>query len=113
MPRQTGLDHPTRIGIQTADGFNYAISVGGKTNDHYFMTVTVSAMLATTNAPDESRKLADKLAQESKLNPWTYLVPNWTLEPLLKTRTQLLVAKLAETETNSPATHAPAAPVSR
>ena len=111
-PQLAGLDHPTRIGIETADGFNYAINVGGKTNDHYFMTVTVSAMLAKTNTPDEGRKLADKLAQESKFNQWTYLVPNWTLEPLLKTRAQLLAVKPAETETNSPATNAPAAPVS-
>ena len=83
-PQLTGLDHPTRIGIKTADGFNYAINVGAKTNDNYFMTVAVSATLAKTNSPDESKKLADKLAQESKLNQWTYLVPNWTLEPLLK-----------------------------
>jgi len=112
-PIQTGLNHPTRIGIKTADGFDYAINVGAKTNDNYFMTVVVSAMLSKTNAPDESKKLADKLAQESQLNPWTYLVPNWTLEPMLKKRTQLLEAKPVETETNSPATNAPAVPASR
>ena len=112
-PHRTGLDHPARIGIKTADGFNYAINVGGKTNDNYFMTVAVSATLAKTNAPDESKKLADKLAQEGKLNQWTYLVPNWTLDPLLKTRTQLLVVKPAETESNAPAANAPTAPVSR
>jgi hypothetical protein len=112
-PRSAGLDHSIRIEIKTADGFNYVISVGGKTNDNYFMTVAVSATLSKTNTPDESKKLADKLAQESKLNPWTYLVPNWTLEPLLKTRTQLLVARPAETETNSPATNAPVPPVSQ
>jgi hypothetical protein len=111
-PKQTGLDHATRIGIKTAEGFDYAISVGGKTNDDYFMTVAVSATLAKTNAPDENRKLADKLAQESKLNAWTYLVPEWTLEPMLKKRTQLLVVKSAETETNSPTTNSPATPAS-
>lgn len=112
-PQLTGLDHPNRIGIKTADGFDYAINVGAKTNDNYFMTVAVSATLAKTNSPDEGKKLADKLAQESRLNQWTYLVPNWTLEPLLKKRTQLLVVKTAETETNTPATNAPAAPVPR
>ena len=112
-PQQTGLDHPTRIGIKTADGFSYAINVGCRTNDNYFMTVAVSATFSKTNAPDESQKLADKLAQECKLNPWTYLVPNWTLEPLLKTRAQLLVVKPAEIETNPPATNAPVAPVSK
>jgi len=112
-PQQTGLGHATRIGIKTSEGFDYAINVGSETNENYFMTVAVSATLAKTNAPDESKKLADRLAQESKLKQWTYLVPNWTLEPLLKTRAQLLVVKPAETETNSPATNAPAAPVSR
>jgi len=107
-PQQTGLDHPARIGIKTADGFNYTIKVGSKTNDNYFMTVAVSGTFSKTNAPDESKKLADKLAQECKLNQWTYRVPNWTLEPLLKSRTQLLVAKPAETETNTPV-----APVSK
>ena len=111
--QRTGLAHPTAIGIKTADGFSYAISVGAKTNDSYFLTVSVSAALAKTNAPDESKRLADKLAQESKLNGWTYLVPEWTLEPMLKKRTQLLVVKSVETETNSPATNALAGPASR
>jgi hypothetical protein len=102
-PAQTGLDRPTRIGIQTADGFDYAIAVGAKTNDNYFLTVAVTATLTKTNSPEASQKLA----QESKLSQWTYLAPNWTLDPLLKTRSQLLV-KPAETETNSPATNAPA-----
>ncbi len=111
-PPQTGLDRPTRIGIKTADGFNYAINVGDKTNDNYFMTVAVAATFSKTNAPAESKKLADELAQESQLNQWTYLVPNWTLEPLLKTRAQLLAARPAETETNAPAANAPASSVS-
>ena len=112
-PIQTGLIQPTRIGIKTMNGFDYAINVGAKTNDNYFMTVVVSATLSKTNAPDESKKLADKLAQESQLNQWTYLVPEWTLEPMLKKRTQLLVAKPVETETNSPATNAPVPPASK
>ncbi|MGD0745638.1 MAG: DUF4340 domain-containing protein [Verrucomicrobiota bacterium] len=107
-PQSPELDHPTRIGINTADGFTYAINVGGRTNDNYIMTIAVSATLAKTNAPDAGKSLADKLAQESKLAQWIYLVPNWTLDPLLKTRTQLLAARPAETETN-----APVAPASR
>jgi hypothetical protein len=100
-PAETGLDRPTRIGIKTADGFNYAIAVGAKTNDNYFLTVAVGATLTKTNS-------ADKLGQESKLNQWTYLAPNWTMDPLLKTRSQFLV-KPAVMETNAPATNAPPA----
>jgi len=107
-PERSGLAHPVRVGITTSDGFSYAIAVGNKANDNYFMTVAVSASLSKTNAPDQDKRLADKFAQESKLNPWTYLVPNWALDPILKTRTQLLVIKSSGTETNSPATNAPA-----
>ncbi|MDE3068313.1 MAG: hypothetical protein KGJ60_12270, partial [Verrucomicrobiota bacterium] len=47
------------------------------------------------------KKLQDQLTQESAFSNWVYLVPNWTLDPLLKKRAQLLVAKPAATETNA------------
>ena len=49
------------------------------------------------------KKLQGKLAQESALNKWVYLVPTWSVNPLLKIRSQLLVPKPAVTETNTPA----------
>lgn len=112
-PERTGLNHPTRVEIKTFDGFDYALNVGAKTNDNYFLGVNVSAAFAKTNSPDESKRLADKLAQESALNRWTYLVPTWTLDPLLKNRSQLLVAQPATVETNSPATNLPASSQTR
>ena len=112
-PEQTGLDKPTQVGIRTFDGFDYAIRVGDKTNDDYFMTVDVSAAFTKTNAATAGKELADKLAQESAFNHWTYLVPSWTLDPLLKKRSQLLMVKPAATETNSPSTSAPGSSTSR
>jgi hypothetical protein len=52
------------------------------------------------------KKLQDKLAQESAFTNWVYLIPNWSLESLLKERSQLLVAKPAVTETNKPSASA-------
>jgi len=126
-PRQTGLDKPTHIEIKTFDGFDYAVKVGHETNDNYYLAVHTSATLprepgpvkgerpAQPAASDKTfqadlKKLQDKLARESTFNQWVYLVPTWSVNPLLKTREQLLVPKPAKTQTNtSAAVHLPTA----
>jgi len=45
---------------------------------------------------EQQAKLAEKLKQEKNFEKWTYLVSTWTLEPLLKDRSQLLVEKKPE-----------------
>jgi Domain of unknown function (DUF4340) len=107
-PAQTGLDRPTRVEIKTFDGFDYAMNVGKQTNDNYYFTVNVSAKLATKRTPGKKekpaekakldqafqanlKKLQTKLARESALSNWVYEVPGWSLNPLLKKRSQLLV----------------------
>jgi len=119
-PQQTGLDKPMRVEIKTFDGFDYLLQVGHETNDNYFVTVHTSATLPKEPAPAKNekpeaqaaldktfqsnlKKLQDKLARESAFNKWVYCVPAWSVNPLLKTREQLLVAKPATTETNAPA----------
>ncbi|HKW30175.1 MAG TPA: DUF4340 domain-containing protein [Verrucomicrobiae bacterium] len=119
-PQQTGLSEPTRVEIKTFDGFDYAVNVGQKTNDNYYLTVHTSATLPGKPVPvkgekpeqqaaaDKSfqanlKKLQDKLARESAFNQWVYSVPTWTVDPLLKTRAQLLVPKPVVTQTNTPA----------
>ena len=37
------------------------------------------------------------MADESALAKWTYLLPNWTMESLLKKRSELLESKKEET----------------
>ena len=125
-PQQTGLDKPTDVEIKTFDGFDYSLKIGRKTNDNYYLTVHTSATLpkepaaikgakpgkqaaAGTAFQDNLRKLKDKLARESAFDKWVYCVPSWTITPLLKTRSQLLVAPPVAS-TNAPAAiHLPSA----
>ena len=123
-PKHTGLDNPTDVEIKTLDGFDYLLKIGLKTNDGYFLAVHTSATLPKEAAPtigekpaqqaaadkafkDNLKKLQDKLARESAFNKWVYSVPAWSLEPLLKNRSQLLVPPPAASDTNTPAANPP------
>lgn len=123
-PEQAGLDKPTVIKISTFDGFDYTVNVGAKTNDNFLLTVAVTANLAkerpavADEKPEDKAKadkeFADKLkAQQEKLatetafGKWTFQVASWTVEPLLKKRSELLEDKPAAPETGS-STNAPA-----
>ena len=78
------------VNVETFAGVNYAAKIWPAKDDNYLMTVSVSA-------PGESAKGgkpeadAGALAQGKQLANWTYEVPGYTVEPLLKTRAQLLV----------------------
>lgn len=110
-----GTNKPTVVKIQTFDGFNYDITLGAKTNDDYLTTLTVAGQfpkareLGKGEKPedrakldkefaDAQQKLAEKLKQEQGYEHWTYLVPSWVVDPLLKNRVDLLAEKK---ETNS------------
>lgn len=112
-PEQTGLDKPTRVNVKTFDGFDYSMNVGSQTNDNYYFTVDVSANLPKEPAPEKNAstnnvaaaksaetaldQLKSKLKQESALDHHIYLVPAWSLNPLLKKRSELLFAPTTET----------------
>jgi hypothetical protein len=119
-PEQLGLDKPAVITIDTFDNFTYTLKVGQKTNEIYPLTVTVSAQLAQARAPgkdekpedkdkldkefkEKQKKIEDKLAEEKRLEKWTYLVSNWPLEPVMKDRSQLLAEKKEEKKEESAA----------
>ncbi|HEY5914383.1 MAG TPA: DUF4340 domain-containing protein [Verrucomicrobiae bacterium] len=112
-PEQLGLDKPTVVTLDTFDNFTYVLKVGQKTNDNYPLAFTVAAQLQKERTPgkdekpedkdkldkefkEKQKKLEEKLAQEKNYEKWTYLVSSWSLEPLLKERTQLLVEKKEE-----------------
>lgn len=114
-PEEIGLDKPTSIALETFDGFNYTVKVGAKTNDNYFLTVAVAANLPKERVagkdekpedkakldkefPEKQKRLEEKLAQEKAFEKWTYLVASWTLDSLLKERTQLFVERKDETK---------------
>jgi hypothetical protein len=124
-PAQTGLDRPTTIKIGTSDGFAYRISIGAKTNDTYFMTVGVNGDLpkervaAKDEKPEDKakldkefadrlKKLEAKLTQEKNFEKWTCLVSSWTIEPLLKKRSELMEEKKDEKTSGQPPARAEA-----
>lgn len=113
---EAGTNKPTVVKIQTFDGFNYTITLGGKTNDDYLTTVTVTGQFPKARAPgkdekpadkanldkefaDAQQKLADKLKQEQGYENWTYSVPSWVVDPVLKNRPELLAEKKEEPKT--------------
>lgn len=107
------LENPTTITLETFDHFTYTLKTGTKTGDNIPMTLTVTADLPKERTPakdekpedkakldkefaDQQKKLQEKLTAESKLTKWTYLVSSWTLDALLKERSQLLAEKKEE-----------------
>jgi len=125
-PAQTGLDKPTVVAIETFDGFDYTIKVGAKTNDAYFVTMSLTATLAKERTPgkdekpedkarldkefaDSQKKLNEKLATEKTYEPWTYLVAGWTVDSVLKERSQLLIEKKEEPKADDAKPEAPPA----
>ncbi len=116
-----GTNQPIAVTIETFDNFRYAVKVGSKTNEDYWLTVVVTAQIPKERMPgkdekpedkakldkefkDQQQKLEDKLKQEQRYGNWTYLVSGWTIDSLLKERAQLLAEKKEEpkAEGNSP-----------
>jgi hypothetical protein len=108
-PEQTGLDKPTVAKIETFDGFRYDVKIGKKLEDKedHYMQIAVNANFQKERTPGKDEKpedkekldkeFKDKLAkQEEKLKnekafeQWVYVVPKYTLDPLLKGRQELL-----------------------
>ncbi len=123
-PEQAGLDKPTVIKISTFDGFDYTVNVGAKTNENYLLTVAVTGNFpkerpagadekpedkakADKEFADKLKAQQEKLATEAAFGKWTFQVASWTVEPLLKKRSELLEDKPAPTESETP-TNTPA-----
>ena len=112
-PEELGLDKPTTVTLDTFDNFSYTFKVGQKTNDNLPLIVSVAADLPKERTPgkdektedkekldkefkEKQKKLEEKLAQEKPFEKWTYLVSSWTLDSLLKERSQLMAEKKEE-----------------
>ena len=112
-PEQTGLDKPTVVTLDTFDNFTYTLKVGQKTNDNFPIALTVAAQLPKERAAgkdekpedktrldkefrDKQKKLEEKLTQEKAFEKWIYLVSSWTLDSVLKERSQLMAEKKEE-----------------
>jgi hypothetical protein len=123
-PEEAGLDKPATVTINTFDDFTYVVKIGKLTNEAYPLQFTVTANLAKERTPAKDEKaedktrldeefkakikrLEEKLAAEKKLEPRTYLVEKFSVDPLLKDRGALLAEKKPETPAPQ---RAPAAP---
>lgn len=124
-----GADHPslaagkaTIIKLETFDGFTYMLQVGEQSGEERLLSFTVSADLrkertagADEKIEDKARldkefaeaqkKLGDKLAAEKTLEKWSYQVSNYTLDSLLKHRSELLPSKTEEHEPHAGSTN--------
>ena len=125
LPEQTGLAKPTVLTIETFNGLTYTVNVGAQTNSDMFVSLALTASLtkervsAADEKPEDKAKLdqafaeslkqlESKVADETAYTKWTYLVPSWTLEQVIKKRAELLETKPSETAPDSaPAVSSP------
>jgi hypothetical protein len=117
---EAGLNEPFRVRLKTFDGFKYDWAIGKSGPDKTrYVKFEVSAELNPTRTPEPNespedkkkkdqefdKKVADlrqRLESEKKLEQWVYLVPDWSLDQLLKRRDEVL-AKPSPTAASSPA----------
>ena len=116
------------ITVGTFENFTYTVNVGTKTNDNFPMTVTVAAELPKERTPgkdekkedkekldkefaDKHKKDEEKLAQEKQYEKWTYLVSSWSVDSLLKNRSELMAEKKTDSTNQPPASASSPGPV--
>jgi hypothetical protein len=112
-PEEHGLDKPTLVTIVTFDNLIYTIKIGAKSGEEYPVTIMASAnfpkdrMVGKDEKPDEKatadkgwqeqlKRWQDKLKHEKTFESWTYLMPVWNVDPVLKERKDLLTEKKDE-----------------
>lgn len=114
-PETTGLDKPTVATIETFDGFTYTIKTGKipASEENYALQMNVTGNFPKERTPgkdekaedkpkldkeftDKQKPLQEKLKNEKQFEKWTYVVPKWTIENLLKDRKDFLAEKKDE-----------------
>ena len=105
--------------VKTFDGFTYVADIRPKQGDNYPVSLNISASLPAARFTTQEEKPGDKakldqafkaehdrltakLAREQSYEKWIYSLPAYSLDELLKTRSQLL------TEEKKPAPAEPA-----
>jgi hypothetical protein len=109
-PADYGLDKPTVVIVRTFDDFIYTVDVGKRVGDDYPLKLVVTADFPKTRTPskdekpedtlkankawsDRQKQLDDQLKQAQTYGAWTYLLPGYSVEPLLKERKDLVAEK--------------------
>ena len=120
-PEVTGLDKPAVTAtIETFDGYTYTAKVGNKNGDeNYFFQIAVAGNFPKERTPGKDEKPEDKerldkefqaalKTKEDKVKAdqtyvkWTYIVSKWTVDPLLKVRSDLLKQEEPKKEESNP-----------
>jgi len=119
-----GLDKPATLVLETFDGFTYTAKSGTASGDNYPFQISVAANFPKARTPgkeekpedkdkldkefaEAQKKLAEKFAADQKYAKWTYLVSKYTLDSVLKSRTDLMVEKKEEPKPDAPKPDAP------
>jgi len=111
-PDKTGMDHPKVFVATDFDGFQYTLKIGKKTeDDKYYMAVDVAYVGPRKRTPDKDekpedakkkdeefkKKLDEKLKkaeeQHERFKNWVYIVSKYTVEDVLKERSDLIKKK--------------------
>jgi hypothetical protein len=123
------LKDAVKAKIVTFDGFSYDVQVAKQSkdgSDKFYMSVSVTADLPKGRTPvkdekEEDKKKADeafsadkktkedKLAKEQKYAGWVYEVSEYTVNNLLKKRSEIVKLEVPKAETPPPAGTPPAA----
>jgi hypothetical protein len=108
---QTGLDKPVTIRAETPEGIVYTLKIGAKADaDSYYASLDVSGEPAKTRPPvkdekpedmakndkayaDALPKLVEQVEKEKKFANWTYQLPKYASELLIRDRAQLMSDK--------------------
>lgn len=120
-PEDNGLDRPTLVTVESFDDLTYVVNVGKKTTgDEYPITMTVAANFPKERVPakdekpedkdkadkawkERQKQIEDKLKETKTFEKWTYLVPGYSVDSILKERKDLLVEKQDEKKDSAPA----------
>ncbi len=108
-PTKTGMDRPVVVTAETFDNLTYSMKIGKEGPDNTrHVTVAVAGEPNKQRTPganekpedkekldkafaEQVKKLEERVKREQALAKWTYLVPNWKVDPLLKERAQLMM----------------------
>jgi hypothetical protein len=120
-PAATGLDKPAVTAtIETFDGYTYAAKIGNKNgDDNYFFQIAVAGNFPKERTPGKDEKpedkerldkefqaalktKEDKVKSDQAYSKWTYIVSKWTVDPILKVRSELLAEKKEEPKKEEP-----------
>lgn len=123
-PEAVGLDKPIKAVLETFDGITYNVNIGKGTNDEaYAVHVTLTADLPKERVPGKDEKPEDKdkldkefkekidklnakVKQEKEFEKWTFQVSKWTVDALLKNRSEYLKPPPAKEDTKPAAADA-------